>query len=174
MRRVLVVGGPGSGKTTYARKLAADLGVLHQELDRIAYEPPPDAPDAPFWQWERVADHRRRERAEWLAETDGWVADGLYAGWTTPLRDAADRIVWLDVPAAVTVWRVLRRAVADRSGDWDVRSALRMARAARSFRVRPLGTPEALREHDGANGRRTLEEFLRPAAAKVTRVVSGG
>lgn len=174
MRRILVVGGPGSGKTTYARRLAAELEVPHQDLDRVAYEPPPDMPDAPFWQWERVADHLRRERAEVLAATDGWVADGLYAGWTEALRDAADRIVWLDPPARITVWRVLRRAVADRGGDWDVRSALRVARGAGSYRTRPLGTPEALRERDGANSSRTLEEFLRPVGGKVTRLVSGG
>jgi adenylate kinase family enzyme len=173
MRRVLVVGGPGSGKTTYAQRLAMQLEVPHQDLDRVAYEPPPENPEAPFWQWERVADELRRERAEVLAATEGWVADGLYAGWTEALRDAADRIVWLDPPARVTVWRVLRRAVADRGGDWDVRSALRVARGARDYRTRPLAGPEELRARDGANSSRTLAEFLRPVAGKVTRAVSG-
>ena len=42
VRRVLVVGGPGSGKTTYARALAAELGVPHHDLDPVAYAPPAD------------------------------------------------------------------------------------------------------------------------------------
>ncbi len=114
----------------------------------------------------------RRERATALAATARWVGEGLYAGWTTALRDAADVIVWLDVPARVTMWQVLRRAIEHRwrgGGDWDVRSVLRVARGARSYRSRPPATAEQLRERDGANGARTLEVFLRPVAARVIR-----
>ena len=172
-RRVRVVGGPGSGKTTYARALAADLGVPHHDLDRIAWAPPPGEPGAPFRRWLRVPDGRRRERAAAIAAGDGWVADGLYAGWTEPLRDAADRIVWLDPPARVAVVRVLRRALADRGRDWDLRSVWRVARSARSFRTRPAGTAADLLARDGANSSRTLEVFLHPVRDKVERTGAG-
>ena len=169
-----MVGGPGSGKTTYARALAAELGVAHHDLDRVAYAPPDGVPDAPFRRWTRVPDQQRRERAAVIAGTDGWVADGLYAGWTEPLRDAADRIVWLDPPARVTTWRVLRRALADRrrgGRDWDLRSVLRVARGARAWGRRPAGTPAQLLARDGANGSRTLADFLHPVRDRVERRV---
>jgi len=38
MRRVVVVGTSGSGKTTIARRLAALLGVRHIELDSLHWE----------------------------------------------------------------------------------------------------------------------------------------
>jgi adenylate kinase family enzyme len=169
-RRALIVGGPGTGKTTFASLVASALHLPHRELDRMAYDPPPSHRDAPFWRWTRVADDERRERAAALAATPAWVAEGLYAGWTAALRDAADVVVWLDLPARVTTWRALRRAVEHRwrgGHDWDIRSALRVARGARSYRTRPSATAEQLRERDGANGALTLEVFLRPAADKV-------
>jgi shikimate kinase len=172
MRRVLVVGGPGSGKTTWARALAAALRVPHHDLDRVAHDPPPDAPRAPFRHWTRVPDPERRARAAALARTDAWVADGLYAGWTAALRDAAELIVWLDTPARVTTVRVLRRAVTDRrrgGRDWDLRSVWRVARGARGYRTRPVATAGQLLARDGANSSRTLAAFLEPVAGKVIR-----
>jgi adenylate kinase family enzyme len=172
VRRVLVVGGPGSGKTTFARVLSAQLGVPHVELDRLAYDHPEGRRAAAFHEWTRVADVDRRERAAVLAASEGWVAEGLYAGWTAALRDAADVVVWIDLPARVTTWRVLRQAVEHRRGggrDWDVRSIVRVVGGARSYRSRPLATAEQLRERDGANGTRMLEAFLRDRTDRVIR-----
>jgi cytidylate kinase len=168
MRRVLIVGGPGTGKTTLGRSLASALGVPHTDLDRLAYEQP--APGAPFWQWTQVPDDRRRAAAQALAATDGWVADGLFAGWTAPLRDAADTIVWLDLPAAVATWRVVRRATIDRlhgGRDWDLRSIRRVARGARAYRSRPAATDRDLEARDSANSTRTLTLFLEPATTRL-------
>ncbi|MBM2622787.1 hypothetical protein JIG36_45535 [Actinoplanes sp. LDG1-06] len=170
--RVLILGGPGSGKTTLARTVAADLRLPHTELDRIAYDPPADRDEAPFWQWTRSPDASRWERASALAATGRWVTDGLYAGWTTPLRDAADVIIWLDLPATTSLWRVLKRAVRHRwqgGSDWDLRSVRRVARGARDFRRRPAATTDQLRDRDGANGTRTLEAFLDGAGDRVIR-----
>src|SRR6185312_8335042 len=98
------------------------------------------------------------------------VADGLYAGWTAPLRDAADTVIWLDLPARVAVRRVLRRAALDRlrgGRDWDLASIRRVARGARAYRTRPLATPADLEARDSANGTRTLSLFLVPAKPHV-------
>ena len=39
MRRVVIVGSTGSGKTTLARELAAKLGLSHVELDKMHWGP---------------------------------------------------------------------------------------------------------------------------------------
>ncbi len=171
MRRVPVVGGPGSGKTTLARAVATALELPHHDLDRVAYDPPAGRPmrhsGGGYESWTAHA-----VRGPPLAATAGWVADGLYAGWTAPLRDAADVIVWLDLPARVTTWRVLRRVIRHRrrrGRDWDLRSVRRVARAARAYRTRSIATVDRLRGRDSANGSRTLEVLLLPVTDKVIR-----
>ena len=168
--RILVVGGPGSGKTTVARQLSDALRLPHHDLDRVAFMPPEGRPDAPFWQWTRTA---YEDRQQWAAETareEQWVCDGLYAGWTTPLVEAAEAVLWLDLASARCVARAVRRAALHRAHggrDWNMQSVRVVSRGARDWVRRPPATDADLRLTDGANGRRTTAALLSEHEAKV-------
>ena len=99
MRRVAVVGTTGSGKTTFARALAARLGVPHVELDALHWGP----------NWTARADFRERVAAATAA--DGWVTDGNYAPARDIVLSRADTVVWLDLPLGVIFPRLIRRTV---------------------------------------------------------------
>lgn len=176
VRRVLVIGGPGSGKTTLAAQLAADLGVDAVHLDRAIAHRPPSGGDAttPLRDGIRVPDEERRAQATAAAARPSWVAEGVYAGWTEPLRDAADLIVWLDLPGHVAALGVAQRQLGllrTRSGDrYDVGGFVRLLRrAAWGYRRGPVATAAALRARDGANSSATVEAFLAASEAKVVR-----
>ena len=99
LRRVMVVGNGGAGKTTFARELGRrlDLPVVH--LDRSFW--------APGWTprpAEQFAHAVRR-----LAAQDRWVMDGNYGSTLADRLPRADLVVLLDLPRRVTVPRVLRR-----------------------------------------------------------------
>ena len=104
MRRVSVVGGSSTGKTTVSRELARRLGVPHIELDALHH--------GPNWE-EAPADVLRARVEEALAAApDGWVADGNYRGKLGLLvQERADTVVFLDLPYGLTLRRVLRRTV---------------------------------------------------------------
>lgn len=102
MRRVSVVGGSSTGKTTVSRELARRLGVPHIELDALHH--------GPNWE-EAPADVLRARVEEALAAApDGWVVDGNYdRKLGTLVQERADTVVFLDLPYGLTLRRVLRR-----------------------------------------------------------------
>lgn len=113
MRRVSVVGISGSGKTTFARALAARLGAEHLELDSVFHQP----------DWRPLPTEEFRARVGERVAEPRWVIDGNYGDHVQDLVwDAADTIVWLDLPR----WRVMRailprslRRVATRERLWN-------------------------------------------------------
>ena len=103
VRRVAVRGGTGSGKSTFAREVAARLGVPHVELDALHH--------GPNWQ-EATAEELQARVGAALDDERGWVVDGNYDGKLgTLVLDRAQLIVWLDLPFATTLWRLLRRTI---------------------------------------------------------------
>ena len=98
-RRLLVAGTSGSGKTTLARRIAAELAVPHTELDALhhgpAWTPRPQFAD---------------DVARLVAQPE-WVTEWQYAAVRNLLLDRADCLVWLDLPRAVVLGRVVRRTL---------------------------------------------------------------
>ena len=102
MRRIAVVGAPGSGKTTVAAELARRLGLHHVELDAIFHQP----------NWGELPDDVFRQRVtDALDAYDGWVTDGNYAAVQELVWARADTVVWLDLPRSVAMARVVRRSL---------------------------------------------------------------
>jgi adenylate kinase family enzyme len=99
MRRGLVIGSPGAGKSTLANELARHTGLPVFHLDRMFW--------LPGWV-ERDRDDGRAELAGILAG-ERWIIDGNY-GSTMPMRVArADTVIWLDYPTHLCLGRVLKR-----------------------------------------------------------------
>ena len=106
MKRVLVIGSGGSGKTTFARRLAERTGLPLIHLDALYWRPGWNPTPAAEW----------RAKVETLLCGERWIMDGNYGG-TLDLRLAAcDTVVFLDLPRWICLWRVLKRRLRHRGG----------------------------------------------------------
>jgi adenylate kinase family enzyme len=100
MKRVVVLGSPGAGKSTFARKLHQRSGLPIVHLDFYYHQSKYDyINNLEAW----IA------RVKKLMEPEEWIIDGNYQS-TVPLRcEAADTIILFDLPRRVCMYRVLRR-----------------------------------------------------------------
>ena len=160
-RYVIVSSASGCGKTTVGRALAARLGVRFVELDALVH--------GPAWA-ETPDDELRRLLEPILAEPD-WVVDGSYSRKLgTLVLDAADTVVWLDLPMRVWLPRLTRRTarrLARREELWNgnresVRGALwgrgsLFVWAFRSHFRRRRSYPQSLARYDLVRLRTTKE-----------------
>ena len=103
LRRVRVVGNSGSGKTTFARRLATVLGVPHLELDAVFWDA--------GWTKRDVTEARALIGAFVSSAEHGWVTDGNWTAGTQGVLDDADAFVWLDYPRRTVMPRVVRRTL---------------------------------------------------------------
>jgi adenylate kinase family enzyme len=101
MTKVAVIASAsGNGKTTLGRELARRLGVPFVELDALVHGPG----------WVETPDDELRARVEPIVASDSWVIDGTYRHKLGDLvLDAADVVVWLNLPIRVWLPRLLRR-----------------------------------------------------------------
>lgn len=103
MRRVAVLASAsGNGKTTVGTELAKRLGVPFVELDSLVHGP----------NWTEISDDGLRELVEPIVAGESWVVDGAYFGKIgTLVLDAADTVVWLDLPIRIWLPRLLSRTL---------------------------------------------------------------
>lgn len=138
--KVLILGGPGSGKTTLGKRIAQAIDGPFYELDMIGYEKGSGA--------ERSLDDRLHDVAI-IADQVRWVAEGSYIDWTMALADAADGIVLLDPP-----WRVARYRIIMRHAKASLRRSNKHAGLRKLWRF----VQDCKRYYTGPNARRQRTE----------------
>lgn len=156
MRRIVVLGCAGSGKTVFAQRLAKRIGQPVVCLDELRARLG-DGDDTPAFR-KLVAEAHAGE---------GWVSDGNFAQVSFDLRlPRADLIIWLELSKAYCVWRACAR-VLRRGEKHKLRNLFQVLAYIRNFERLNRPLIERERTAHGADvpvmhlkGRRQVADFL--------------
>lgn len=99
MKRILILGSSGSGKSTLARQLGTilDLPVVH--LDQHYWNPG----------WEPTPKDAWYKEVQTIIKEPTWIIDGNYRSTLNMRIQAADTIIFLDLPANLCARRAIKR-----------------------------------------------------------------
>ncbi len=106
MEKILIIGSCGGGKTTLAYMLSEKLSIEVYDLDDY------------FWHagWVVTPDDRWQEIQHELVGRNSWIISGTYTSTLDIRVDAADTIIFLDLPFWLCFWRVIKRKVKNYCG----------------------------------------------------------
>lgn len=101
MKKVIVVGSGGAGKSTFAKRMGAVLNIEVIHLDKLYWKP----------NWVKTPDDEWRGVVQDVLKRDSWIMDGNFGGTREMRMRACDTIIHLDIPRRVCLYRILKRVV---------------------------------------------------------------
>ncbi|QSJ15645.1 DNA topology modulation protein [Nostoc sp. UHCC 0702] len=100
MKKIMIIGSGGAGKSTLARELGSMLGLEVIHLDTLYWNP--GWVETPKPEWQSIIED--------LTLRESWIMDGNYSG-TLDIRLAiADTVIFLDLKRLLCLWRVIKRS----------------------------------------------------------------
>ncbi len=101
MKKILIIGNAGSGKTTFAKALAEKTGLPLIHLDRL------------FWKgkWEHLSKEEFDPLLQKELEKEEWIIDGNFSRTLPHRLKYCDTVFYFDFPAALCLWGVTKRVI---------------------------------------------------------------
>lgn len=107
MKKVIVIGSGGAGKSTFSRQMGdiTGLPVVHLDLE--------------YWRpgWVKTPKDEWNQKVTEMIARDEWIMDGNFGGTRELRAGSADTIVFLDIPRRVCIYRVCKRYLRFRGGN---------------------------------------------------------
>ncbi|MFW2161264.1 adenylate kinase [Acinetobacter beijerinckii] len=103
MKFINIIGTTGSGKSTFARKLADKRKLQYIELDNLLWlDDWQESPNETLFLKLKIA----IEQA-----ATGWTIDGLYTRTVPMIMKEVDTVIWLDYPFHINLYRLTKRTL---------------------------------------------------------------
>lgn len=100
VKRILVIGSPGSGKSTFAKQLSQKMHVPVFHLDHL------------FWKNDHETVNQEvfiRRIEKIIGENEAWIIDGNYSDTLLLRLEKAELVIWLKAPRWKCILNVVKR-----------------------------------------------------------------
>ena len=158
MNRILIIGSPGAGKSTFAKKLAKRTGIPLYHLDLIWFH------DNGDMESREIFDKKLQE----ILETERWIVDGYYPRTLQHRLKFADTVFFFDLPEDVCLEGAKQRLGAKRDDNPVYETELNESLKERILTFRIFNTPyieDLLDDFEGKiirfHSREEIENWLR-------------
>ena len=93
MKKIIIIGCPGSGKSTFSKKLHRETGIPLFHLDMI------------YWNADKTVVEKNvfMERLENIIHKESWIIDGNYESTIDIRLKACDTVFFLDYPVELCI-----------------------------------------------------------------------
>ncbi|MEN8076607.1 DNA topology modulation protein [Clostridioides difficile] len=99
MKKIIVIGCGGAGKSTFSRKISKKLNIPVYHLDKI------------FWNkgWIETQREKFDNDVKEILTKDKWIIDGNYLRTLDMRAEKADTIIFINMPTYLCLYRIIKR-----------------------------------------------------------------
>lgn len=99
MKRVIVIGCAGSGKSTFSKQIGERTGLPVVHLDAHYWKPG----------WIAAESESFDREMQRIMQADSWIMDGNYSRTLDMRLDRADTVILFDLPRYLCLYRIIKR-----------------------------------------------------------------
>ena len=107
MKKIIILGSCGSGKSLFAKKLSKILNIEVIHLDQYYWKP--------NWMCTDRSEFRKKVRQ--LVKRDKWIIDGNYRNTLDIRLSVADTVIFLNPSRFVCLYRIVKRRLKNNRTD---------------------------------------------------------
>lgn len=99
MKKIMVIGSPGAGKSTFAFKLSEKTHIELFHIDKLFWKP----------NWIHISTDELQEKLKEIMALDSWIIDGNYSGTMEMRLREADTVIWLNYSIITCLYGIIKR-----------------------------------------------------------------
>lgn len=99
MKKIVIIGSAGAGKSGLARELSSIKNIKVYYLDRLFWLPG----------WKEKPKDERIDILQGIVQERQWVIDGTYLNTSELHLETADTIIFLGISPFLCLWRIIKR-----------------------------------------------------------------